>query len=56
MGDMIAHMTAGKMLRCRLAEQEPGLSLYMPAFFLGNMGPDIFITACCLVKKPNGLW
>lgn len=42
MGDMIAHMTAGKMLRHRLAGREPGLDLYMPAFFLGNMGPDIF--------------
>ena len=51
MGDMIAHMTAGKMLRCRLAEQEPGLSLYMPAFFLGNMGPDIFYYSLLPGKK-----
>lgn len=42
MGDMITHMAAGKVLRCRLAEREPELGLHMPAFFLGNMGPDIF--------------
>ena len=42
MGDMITHMAAGKVLRCRLAEREPELGLHMPAFFLGNMEPDIF--------------
>ncbi len=42
MGDMIAHMTAAQMLRRGLAESEPLLDLYLPAFFLGNIGPDIF--------------
>lgn len=51
MGDMIAHMTAGKMLRRGLAGREPQLSLHLPAFFLGNMGPDIFYYSLLPGKK-----
>lgn len=51
MGDMIAHMTAAKLLRHRLAGREPGLTLHMPAFYLGNLGPDIFYYSLLPGKK-----